>query len=82
MRRSAVATLFVGAALLLSACSTTTARTLTPTATTAASEQVEKPVTYEQLHGMMVKLVQESAIGAATASTVDSGASGALASNP
>lgn len=72
MRRSAVATLLVGAALLLSACSTTT----------ASREPAEKAVTYQQLHGMMVKLAHESSGGATTASAMDMGASSTLASNP
>jgi outer membrane biogenesis lipoprotein LolB len=73
MPRSAAATLLVAAALLLSACSTTS----------ASREPVEKSVSYEQLHGMMVKLANENALGgAATASIATMGANSTLASNP
>jgi hypothetical protein len=83
MRRSAAATLLVAAALLLSACSTTSASRSPVEATTASREPVEKPVTYEQLHGMMVKLAHENALGgAATASIAEVGGNSTLASNP
>jgi hypothetical protein len=53
-----------------------------PAEKTASSEAPEKTVTYEQLHGMMVKLAHESSGGAATASAMDMGAVSTLASNP
>jgi hypothetical protein len=81
--RSAAATLLVAAALLLNACSTISASRAPAEATTASREDVEKPVTYAQLHGMMVKLVHENALGvAATASIADIGGNSTLASNP
>jgi hypothetical protein len=82
-RRSAVATLLLGAALLLNACSATTAMRAPVEATTAMREPTEKPVTYEQLHRMLVKLANENALGGNSTATVsDVGATGTLASNP
>jgi|HubBroStandDraft_1064217.scaffolds.fasta_scaffold663842_1 hypothetical protein len=83
VRHSAVATFLAGAALLLSACSTTTTSRLPVEATTASNETLEKPVSYEQLHGMMVRLAHENALGGtATASIADMGGNSTLASNP
>jgi len=86
-RRSAAATLLVAAALLLSACSTT-AVSREPAMKTASTgdagrEAAEKTVTFAQLHGMLVKLAGENALGgSATASIADVGAGSTLASNP
>ena len=86
-RRSAAATLLLAAALLLSACSTTAVSrepaVKSASTSDAGREAAEKPVTFAQLHGMLVKLASENALGGtATASIVDVGASGTLASNP
>lgn len=63
VRKSTVAALLAGAALLLGACSTA------PVAA-KADRPVEKTVTYKELHSLMVKLSQEPALG-----TVSSGGS-------
>lgn len=83
MRRSASATLLVAAALLLNACSTISASRAPAEKSVAYSEPAEKAVTYAQLHGMLVKLASENALGGTvTASIADMGASSTLASNP
>jgi hypothetical protein len=83
LRRSAAATLLVAAALLLNACSTVSASRAPAEKSASYSEPSEKPVTYAELHGMLVKLASENALGGtATASIADTGATSTLASNP
>jgi hypothetical protein len=74
-----VATLLLGAALLLGACTTAS----------LAREPSEKSVTYAELHGMMVRLAHESAqagaerqVAALKAPSAVLDGTGTLAANP
>jgi hypothetical protein len=78
VRRSSVAALVAGAALLLGACSTTPVAGVPPG---------EKTYSESELHQMMVRLAQEPApgtgpIGATAASSGDLGGNRTLAANP
>ncbi|HEY1792266.1 MAG TPA: hypothetical protein VGG34_05065 [Opitutaceae bacterium] len=77
LSRTATALLLTAAALLSSACSTTT----------IASREANRPVAYAQLHGMMTKLADEQSSWTADGSKADSASvaantAGTLASNP
>ena len=74
-----------GAALLLGACSTTAAIRQPADLPVAQDQTNEKPVTYKELHGMMVRLAEEPTVGAAIASTTSTAGSvdsRTLATNP
>jgi hypothetical protein len=60
VRRSTLAVILAGAALLLGACSTAS----------VSSVPLEKTVSYKQLHGLMTKLAEEPAYGSAQHQTV------------
>ena len=78
VRRSTLAALLAGAALLLGACSTAS----------VAREPLEKTVSYKELHGIMTKLAEQPAYGSSQHQTValsklssDLGAGTTLAAN-
>jgi hypothetical protein len=78
-RRSTLAALVAGAALLLGACSTT------PVAQGPVEKTAEKTYSYAELHQMMLKLSQEPApasVATMASSSGDLGGSRTLAANP